>query len=221
MLSRLRRWLRRTPARYAELPSREAYRRWAAAYPPIAHNALMRAEQAALLALLPPLSGRVVLDLACGTGRYAQIAAERGAARVIGIDNSVEMLAAARRPGLAAGDVNAIPLAAASVDVVVCGLALGHLPGLDAALIEIGRVLRPGGAALISDVHPCRFLHGAQRTFSLGGRTYAVEHHVHLYSDYLRAVDATGLRIERVAEPGLDDPSARPPVAIVYRMLKG
>ncbi len=220
MLSRLRRWLRRTPARYAELPSREAYRRWAAAYPPAPHNALMQAEQSALLALLPPLDGRVVLDLACGTGRYAQIAVERGAARAVGLDSSTDMLAAARRARCAAGDLCAIPLADASVDVIVCGLALGHLPVLGSALSEIGRVLRSGGTALISDVHPCLFLHGAQRTFTVGGRTYAVEHHVHLYSDYLHAAHRAGLRIDAVREPGLDSAAARPPVAIVYRMVK-
>ncbi len=60
----------------------------------MAHNKLMEIEQAAMLRQLPPLVGRDVLDLACGTGRYSQIAAERGARRVVGADNSFAMLRA-------------------------------------------------------------------------------------------------------------------------------
>ena len=53
----------------------EAYERWAPTYPPEPHNPLMRAEQREVLTQLPVLAGRRVLDLACGTGRYAALAA--------------------------------------------------------------------------------------------------------------------------------------------------
>src|SRR5258707_10447274 len=87
--SRLKKRFRVAPP---TLKSLEAYALWAESYPPYAHNRLMQIEQAAMLRLLPPLAGRSVLDLACGTGRYARIALECGAARVVGVDNSAAML---------------------------------------------------------------------------------------------------------------------------------
>ena len=67
---------------------REAYAAWAPHYPPLAHNALMQVEERAVLALLPPVTGLVALDAACGTGRYLRVLEERGARRVFGVDNS-------------------------------------------------------------------------------------------------------------------------------------
>lgn len=210
----LRRWLRRAPK---TLTSVEAYQLWAAAYPPHAHNPLMELEQRAMLDVMPPLSGRVVLDLACGTGRYMRIVEQAGAARVIGVDNSAAMLEGNAQRGRVLGSMSAVPLASESVDVVVCGLAVGHFPDLSAVLNEIGRVLKPGGAALISDVHPFAAHSGGQRTFTgTDRRTYAVEHYVHWYEDYVHAARDARLRIDAAAEPRYGGS----PVVIVYRMIK-
>jgi len=213
------------------LSSLDAYARWAATYPPRAHNALMEAEESAMVSLLPELAGQVVLDLACGTGRYGLLAQERGAKAVIGLDNSQAMLRANPLEVRALSTSEALPLAGSSVDVVLCGLALGHLPRLEPTMREISRVLKSGGAALISDFHPFIFLSGQRRTFTApDGQTYAVEHYPHLYADYHRAVREAGLHIERVVEPRLgqdatvrfadDDTRAGTPVIIVYHLTK-
>lgn len=220
-------WVRgRRPA--PVLASLPAYDRWAADYPPHAHNALMLAEQTAVLAALPPLAGCVVLDLACGTGRYARLAAERQAASVIAIDNSLPMLRAGWAAGALAapvralaGHVNALPLAASTIDGVICGLALGHLPVLDAALGEIARVLVPGGWAVISDVHPVVFAAGGQRTFSAEGRTFAVEHTVHDADAYARAGQAAGLALTGVHDVPLIGADGSRPAAVVYVFQRG
>jgi len=204
------------------LSSIDAYERWAATYPPYAHNPLMQAEESAMRSLMPDLKGRVVLDLACGTGRYARLAAENGAGLVIGLDNSMAMLTgrgaeAGWKAGLATSE--AMPLANSSVDVVLCGLALGHLPSLDSSMREIARILKPGGWALVSDFHPFLYLNGARRTFAADEMTYAVEHYVHLYADYHRVAGEAGLRVEQVLEPGLSE-SSKSPVVIVFRFEK-
>lgn len=208
------------------LPSVDAYHRWAAAYPPAAHNALMQAEETAVIALLPDLTGTTILDLACGTGRYSRLARERGAGRVLATDNSPAMLhagvavGALDRPALAG--LTALPFAAGMVDGVICGLALGHLPTIGGALAEIGRVLRPGGWALISDVHPDLFRaggaqHPVQRTFTAAGRTYAVEHYVHSAAAYAMAGQAAGLRVVNQRDAALPDGV---PVALVLKFVK-
>jgi malonyl-CoA O-methyltransferase len=199
------------------LSSLDAYDQWAAAYPPHAHNALMEAEESAMKSLFPPLSGQVVLDLACGTGRYGLLARDSGAKTIVGLDNSPAMLRANALPYRALAATEAIPLASRSVDVILCGLALGHLPRLELSLTEIARILKPGGCALVSDFHPFMFLSGRRRTFTApDGKTYAVEHYPHLYADYHRAASDAGLRIESVLEPRYNNA----PVVIVYRFIK-
>jgi demethylmenaquinone methyltransferase/2-methoxy-6-polyprenyl-1,4-benzoquinol methylase len=100
--------------------------------------------------------GDRVLDLATGTGDLA-IAAASGGATVVGLDLAPRMIQLARlKPGASAirfltGDMTALPLPPASVDVVTTGYGLRNVPDLDRAIAEIGRVLRPGGRFLSLD----------------------------------------------------------------------
>jgi malonyl-CoA O-methyltransferase len=203
------------------------YALWAAAYPPESHNPLMAAEQGAMLDLLPEVRGKVCLDLAGGSGRYGHLLQARGAGRVVGVDYSAAMLARSLRfgGGLARAIFLALPFAAASFDVVVCGLAVGHEPKLSGLLAEAGRVLRPGGVLLYSDIHPFGVLAGWQRTFTAAnGAVYALPHHLHLPGDHLQACRAAGLTLTAMAEPraGKSAPPeyGRFPLALVIRAQK-
>lgn len=201
------------------LNSRRAYAQWAKRYPAEAHNAFMRLEQSTMAAWLPDLRGKIVLDLACGTGRWGNIAAETGAAQVISLDNSYHMLVAGKLALAAQAELVALPLPASSVDLVICGLAVGHTPHLEQALEEIARVLKPGGVALLSDVHPFQAWQGAQRTFrGDDGKTYAVEHYIHSYADHFNAATSAGLTITGIAESGIEED--QPPVLLVVRLGK-
>lgn len=99
-----------------------------------------------------------VADIGAGTGTFAIALATRGA-QVDAVDGDAEVLARARRkPGADQvswheGRADALPLADASVDRVVCSLVLHHLADADkhAALAEAHRVLRPGGRLHIAD----------------------------------------------------------------------
>jgi len=99
-----------------------------------------------------------VLDLGCGEGQVARLAAARGAREVVGVDVSAAQLAEARRRGGGVAYVraaaNALPLASAHFDAVVCCLVLEHVDDLDGALDEAGRVLRPGGRLVLFLNHP-------------------------------------------------------------------
>lgn len=143
----------------------DAYDRWAKVYPPAPHNPLMQAEQAALLELLPDVNGCRVLDLACGSGRYAALLEAAGAAQVVGIDFSVAMLSRAASAARVRGDMGRLPLRSAAFDLVVSGLALGHAEDLFACARETARVLRPGGVLLYSDFHDEAWRAGLTRSF--------------------------------------------------------
>ncbi|HEV7122100.1 MAG TPA: class I SAM-dependent methyltransferase [Rhodanobacter sp.] len=193
----------------------EAYALWASSYPAHAHNPVMQAEERAMLGLMPDtLLGEAVLDVGCGSGRYILHALRRGAARVIGVDLSRQMLAraatelAALQPAaevdLVRGNLAALPVPDARASLTICGLVVGHLENLRQALAELCRVTRPGGTLLCSDMHPIGHALGWLRDFKSGDRHFAVQHTQHLYSDWHAACATLGLRIERVREPRLD-----------------
>jgi SAM-dependent methyltransferase len=105
-------------------------------------------------AWVPP--GGVILDLGCGEGQLARRAVTRGG-RAVGLDASWTQIAeAARRGGVAPvqGDVTAVPVRTASVDVAVVCLVWEHVADLDAAVGEAARVVRGGGVLMVVLNHP-------------------------------------------------------------------
>lgn len=209
-----------------ELDILAAYAEWSQNYPPHAHNALMRAEEKAMLELAPDLRDKAGLDLACGTGRYGQILKDRGARLVVGIDRSPEMLAKAHveMASLALADLAQLPVTNFLFDLVVCGLAIGHVEDLPRAIAECARVLKPGGTFLYSDFHPLGYLAGWRREFNgRNGKRYAVKHHAHLYSAHDAACRAAGLTICAIREPviGRDIQEEFPGSDAVYSQWTG
>jgi SAM-dependent methyltransferase len=113
---------------------------------------------ATLAALLPPSS--VVADLGCGTG-FLSAELAPWVRRVVGIDGSPAMLRAARRRvapfenvELLRGDLSAVPIETGSCDAALLVLALTYVTDAAAVVAELGRVLRPGGRAVIIDLLP-------------------------------------------------------------------
>ncbi|MFU8872941.1 class I SAM-dependent methyltransferase [Micromonospora sp. SL4-19] len=101
---------------------------------------------------LDPPAGRRWLDVGCGTGALASaLLARTDPARVVGVDRSAGFVAHARdrvrdpRATFQVGDAQALPLAAASVDAVVSGLALNFVPDPPRAVAEFARVAAPDG----------------------------------------------------------------------------
>lgn len=109
--------------------------------------------------------GERVLDVACGTGTIARLAAERvgTSGRVSALDVNAAMLAVARSiPSDVAikwyeTAAESIPVPDESFDVVFCGIGLQFFANKPAALREMRRVLKPGGRVYISTPVPTTF----------------------------------------------------------------
>jgi trans-aconitate methyltransferase len=98
-----------------------------------------------LVDVLDPRPGEHVLDVGCGDGALTALIAARGA-RVVGIDASPAMVAAAQARGLDARVMDAARLALPErFDAVFSNAALHWVPDLDAAVAGIAAHLRPGG----------------------------------------------------------------------------
>jgi ubiquinone/menaquinone biosynthesis C-methylase UbiE len=101
---------------------------------------------------------RHVLEVGCGWGELAEWIARETGAEVTAIDLSPRMVELASERGIDASvaDVQRLPFADATFDLVVAAWMLYHVPDLERGLAEIARVLRPGGtfvAATNSRIH--------------------------------------------------------------------
>lgn len=114
---------------------------------------------------LPLEPGARVLDVACGTGNLAVIAARAGC-QTAGVDLASNLIAQARtragREGLAIeyteGDAEALPYADASFDMVVSMYGVMFAPRPDIVASELLRVTRPGGLIALANWTPEGFL---------------------------------------------------------------
>jgi len=203
------RWHRPT----VEMGVTDGYAEWSKQYDneaPI--NPLIALEEPVVLDLIGDVAGLDVLDAACGTGRYALKLTEAGA-RMAAVDASEEMLAHARRKaaerqlglGLRHGDLRQLPFQDESFDLVVCALALCHVPELTAAVQEFARVLRPGGRVVISDFHPYCLLIGWRTCFDRPEARYWIENHLNMVQDYVGALLSAGLVVTDLRESVVDE----------------
>ena len=107
--------------------------------------------------------GETVLDLGSGAGIDCFLAARRvgPGGRVIGVDMTPEMLERARRNAAEGGydtvefrlgEIEALPVADETVDVIISNCVLNLSSAKDRALAEAYRVLRPGGRVVVSDM---------------------------------------------------------------------
>jgi ubiquinone/menaquinone biosynthesis C-methylase UbiE len=99
------------------------------------------------------LAGKLVLDVGCGMGRFAEVATRWGA-HVVGIDLSLAPEAAAenlasRAATFLQADVFQLPFAAESFDVIYSIGVLHHTPDCEKAFKTLPRLLKPGGRIAI------------------------------------------------------------------------
>jgi trans-aconitate methyltransferase len=166
----------------------------------------------ALLDVLSPQSGEVILDLGCGDGALTERIAASGA-KVIGVDASPDMVRAACARGLDARvmDCQALDLGGLACDAVFSNAALHWMPDAAGVIAGVARVLKPGGrfvgemgghgnvASIIAALHASLRSRGIPPALAFGLFFPTAEH----YAGLLRAENFTVLRAELFARPTL------------------
>ena len=139
------------------------------------------------------------LDLGCGDGRWSEVLHGRGAAEVIALDRSIEMLARAFQRGkdhgldrlsLLLGDMQELPLRDSSVHLALASFCLMYFRDLNPTMGEIARVLVPGGSLFIAtnlvEVYP------SDLACHLEGKVFPIE---------VRLGDHDILQLDNVVQP--------------------
>jgi SAM-dependent methyltransferase len=195
-----------------ETSARQGYRAWSGSYDDPG-NPVIALEEPAVWSLVDSLPPGRALDAACGTGRHARHLVEHGH-EVLGVDVTPEMIDRARiqvpQARFLNCDLRSIPTDDGHFDLVVCGLAVGHLADLHSGVAELARVLRPGGRLMISVLHPFQAHLGWHARFVTGdGERAFVREHAHTHADYLESFRSARLNVRDCLEPTLTADHAR------------
>ena len=175
----------------------------------------------AILDLAGDVAGRRILDVGCGSAPLSAALRDRGAV-VTGLDSSAGMLKLARRRLGPAADLrladlgSPLPFDDGTFDDVVAALVLHYLQHWSAPLVELRRVLKPGGRLIVAADHPfavnimhreagrkpdyfATYNHTAQ--WDMGGRTALMSFWHRPLHSMTDAFTAAGFRIAVISEP--------------------
>ncbi|MGN7479450.1 class I SAM-dependent methyltransferase [Solibacillus silvestris] len=117
-------------------------------------------ERPNFLALIPDLHGKVILDVGCGKGDFANDCMEKGALQVDGIDISRNMIAAAKRNykkerlHFQQAAIEDFVLSDRQYDIICSSLVLHYVADFEAVIEKISNAMRPNGIFLFSIEHP-------------------------------------------------------------------
>lgn len=187
-----------------------------------------------------PAPGHLTLDIGCGEGRLARDLTSLGH-HVSGVDASPTMIAAAPTMIAAArtaspeiqfqvADAAALPFSDHSADLAIAFMSLQDFDDLEGALVEVGRVLAPGGRLVMAIVHPLNSAglfdsRDSDSPFTIRGSYLLESRHVdeaerdglrvrlasvhRPLQAYVAAIARAGLLVERLREPPVPDSAIR------------
>jgi len=186
-------------------------------------------------------SPQKVLDVGCGEGRFCRMLKGSGVTCVTGIDPTPGLIRAARARDAGGSYVESsaesLPFGDRSFDLVVSYLSLIDIADLRAAIFEMARVLRPGGALLIANLNSFNTAGGGwikdgdgqrvhypidhylrERPLLIEYRGIRVVNHHRPLSAYFRELLGAGLRLTYFDEPA-PSVEASPSRAASYRRV--
>jgi len=177
------------------------------------------------------LEGRHVLEIACGRGEFAEWCASHSrTALLVAADLSMSAIALARARVLGGtairgpvrflqADAQAIALPSSSIDTVICCETIEHVANPRTAVIELARVLRPGGRLFLTTPNYLGPIGAYRGYLRLTGRRFTEEgqpiNHFLLAPIVRRWVRLAGLRIVTTGSAGHYLPfPGRPPIQV-------
>ena len=165
-----------------------------------------------LMQYLDLKDGDQVLDCGCGYGFYTLLMTKLRSITVVGFDGAVDRLQVGQKytegADFVAGDGKVLPFLDNSFDKILLSEVLEHIPDQQSALLELKRILRPGGILAISVPHSNYPLWWDPINWiwtRLGGKPFTHtkfggiwENHVRLYTpdELIRQVEQAGLKVE-------------------------
>ncbi len=193
---------------YPTLSPLDGYTAWAGTYEATVLDLMDLRLLARLTTIDWPATGRA-LDLACGTGRGGAWLRAQGVRSMDGIDLTPAMLDQARTKAvyaqLSVGDVAATGLPGGAYDLVTMLLADEHLADLAPVYAEAARLAAPAGRFVLVGFHPWFLMSGMPTHFDAPDGPLAIESHIHLFADHVRAAHAAGWRLAELEEGLIDD----------------
>ncbi|MGB7849102.1 MAG: class I SAM-dependent methyltransferase [Candidatus Acidiferrum sp.] len=188
----------------------EGYARWARTYDETP-NPLLALEQRCLLPLLPCITGKRVLDLACGTGRWLEQLSALGPSLGIGIDLSAAMLAVAREKDAIAGrlakaDCRTLPFGNSTFNLAVCSFALEHIANLGELALEWSRVLQQPADLYVTELHPRAYAAGWRTGFRDQQGAMQINAAPHSATEMITAFSGAGFELLGVLECFVGEP---------------
>lgn len=195
--------------RYPTLTVRDGYREWVRTYETVVQEEM----DLRLLWRIETVDwarANRVLELACGTGRIGAWLRARGVKRIDGVDVTPEMLALAETKGvydrLILTDMLDTGLPPSTYDLVVEVLADEHLKDLAPLYQEAVRLAESSGTFVIVGYHSHFLMNGVPTHFNRqDGQPVAIESHVHLLSDHVKAAHRVGWTLMEMDEGVIDD----------------
>ncbi len=190
----------------------KAYDQWATGYDKQPGNLMLDLDEGITRDFLEKidLSGKIMVDIGCGTGRHWNKILAKNPQRLIGYDVSAGMLDKLKEkfPGAETLLLEGNHLAGmkdASVDFIISTLAVAHIEQINHAFEEWNRVLKPGGEVFITDYHPDALAKGGQRTFKHDGKLIAVRNYIHPIATIRLLTGQLGWKETRFTEKSIDD----------------
>jgi ubiquinone/menaquinone biosynthesis C-methylase UbiE len=205
-----------------------AYDDWAETYDTVQNLTRDLASQALKQSDLN-FAASTIIEVGCGTGRNTEWLAghEAGAAEIVALDFSEEMLKRARdrvrdtRVRFVQQDVrDKWPVSNGTADLVVVMLVVEHLEHLEPIFAEAARTLKAGGEMLIVELHPTLQLMGKQARFTSAktGESTLITAFLHRTEDYHHAAISTGFEVVRELDWYVpDEPTDTPPRLLSLR----